>query len=139
MESSPAGPIAYFDAECVLCNAAVEFVLAHERDEQLRFAALQSPAGARALAVGGRVGAGDPATLVVEADGRAYVRSDAALRLATHLRAPWRWVVVARVVPRPVRDAVYRLVARYRHRIFGRPSACRLPSPALRARLLDGE
>ena len=56
---------------------------------------------------------------------------------AKYLRFPWWLARVGLVVPRVVRDAVYRLVARNRYRWFGRTEACRLPTPDLRARFLD--
>jgi predicted DCC family thiol-disulfide oxidoreductase YuxK len=66
------------------------------------------------------------------------VRSEAALRTVAALGGGWRLVALARVVPRAVRDAAYDVVARSRHRWFGRRVACRVPSPAERARFVDG-
>jgi predicted DCC family thiol-disulfide oxidoreductase YuxK len=40
-------------------------------------------------------------------------------------------------VPKPVRDAVYSLVARNRYRIFGKHDACFVPDAAMRARVLE--
>jgi len=68
---------------------------------------------------------------------RLSFRSDGALGVARWLRAPWSWLVVLRVVPRPLRDWIYERVARARYRIFGKLDACPLPSPAHRARFLD--
>jgi predicted DCC family thiol-disulfide oxidoreductase YuxK len=81
-------PLLLFDGECSLCSSAVQFVLRHERDQELQFAPLQSAVAQRLLSEHGL----DPAaldTLVVLADGRALVRSDAALELARHM-GPWR-------------------------------------------------
>lgn len=134
-----ANPIAYFDADCVLCNAAVDFILRWERDDAIQFAALQSGAGRSAQEEIGAATEGDPSTLIVRADGRLFLRSDAAIRLARHLRWPMRALTLARLLPRPLRDAAYRFVAARRHRWFGRPDVCRVPSPALVARLIDAE
>jgi predicted DCC family thiol-disulfide oxidoreductase YuxK len=52
----------------------------------------------------------------------------------------WRFTaLVLRLVPRPVRDFGYNIVARCRYRIFGRYDACPLPSPETRARFLDAD
>lgn len=68
--------------------------------------------------------------------GRVYKESTAALRTARYLKWPYRWSYVFIVVPRPIRDVFYRLVARNRYRWFGREDSCRVPTPELRARLL---
>jgi predicted DCC family thiol-disulfide oxidoreductase YuxK len=137
------GAVVLFDGTCNFCNGAVQFVIDHERRPDLRFASLQSDAGhailvraageqaARAIA-----GEGDPSTLVLVEGDVAYTESSGALRIVRYLRAPWRWARVFVVVPRPIRDAVYRWFARNRYRWFGRTETCRVPTPELRARFL---
>lgn len=75
-------------------------------------------------------------TFVVIADGRAYVRSDAAIRVARFLRGAWKLLGVVRIVPRSIRDYAYDVVARNRYRWFGRHDACIAPTPELRDRFL---
>lgn len=128
------GPILLFDGVCNVCNASVDLVLRRTRD--VRVGALQSPEGQALLR-----GAGlDPSALdtlvFLDADGRAHVRSDAALALVAHFDGAWPLLRVLRVVPRPIRDAAYDLVARNRVRWFGRRDACRLPTPEERERFL---
>ena len=36
------------------------------------------------------------------------------------------------IIPRPLRDAAYRIVAAVRHRIAGRSNACEIPPPEIR-------
>jgi predicted DCC family thiol-disulfide oxidoreductase YuxK len=72
-------------------------------------------------------------------DGREHVRvrSDAALAIAAYLAGPWRpLAAVARVVPRPLRDRTYDLIARHRHRILRDRSVCLVPTDQQRARFL---
>lgn len=129
------GDVLLFDGVCNLCNGAVDFVLRHERGPTLRFCALQSEAGAALLAAH-QISTGLETMVFVEASGRVSVRSTAALRAARHLRAPWSWARVFLLVPRPLRDLVYRVVARHRLRWFGVRDECRVPTPELRARFL---
>jgi len=132
------GPIVLFDGVCNLCSAAVRFLIARDPSGRLRFASLQSEAGARVLAAHGRKApVGEPDTVLLVEGGRVYERSTAALRTAAHLVAPWPLAAVFFAVPRPLRDAIYRLVARRRYRWFGRTEACWVPTTALRARFLD--
>jgi predicted DCC family thiol-disulfide oxidoreductase YuxK len=41
------------------------------------------------------------------------------------------------LVPSPLADLLYRVVARNRYRIFGRFDACQIPPPGGRERFLD--
>ncbi len=124
-----ASEIVVFDGTCNLCAGGVSFILAHERDHQLRFAAAQSGPG-RALLV--KLGL-DPqhlASFVLIKGDEAYVRSDAAIEVANHLRLPWRMLRFLHIVPRRIRDYFYDLVAQRRHRWFGTRESCFLPAPS---------
>ncbi|WP_420463629.1 thiol-disulfide oxidoreductase DCC family protein [Candidatus Palauibacter sp.] len=134
------GPIVLFDGVCNLCAGAVRFIIPRDRRGRFRFASLQSEAGRRILAhVGLALDAEDPAewSLVLVANGRGYLRSAAALRIAAGLGRGWPLVAVFLVVPAPLRDLAYRFVARNRYRWFGRKTACELPRTEESSRFLD--
>ena len=136
MQQAP-GAVLLFDGVCNLCNGTVQLILEHDAAGYFRFAPLQSAAAAALLAAHGTsLPQGDFDSVLLVEGGKVYSHSDAALRVARHLDGPLRWLWVCIVVPRPVRDAVYRLVARNRYRWFGRTETCRVPTPALRARFL---
>jgi len=119
-----ARPIVVYDGACGLCSRWVAFVLAHERTPEFDFAPFDSEVGAHALE---RAGETDSRSTVLVVDGdRVLRRSDAVLRIARSLKRPWRWVTWSAVIPRAVRDAVYRLIARHRHRIAPPNQACDL-------------
>jgi len=134
--------VVLYDGVCGLCNGVVKFLLPRDRDQRLRFAALQGVYATAALARHAVVPPpGDPESIVVieqpgTADERLYFRSEAALRIGAALPGPWRLAGLFRLVPRVVRDWVYDRVARSRYRIFGRSDACPMPTPASRARFL---
>lgn len=125
-----------FDGECNLCDWSVRFVVRHDPRGRFRLAALQSPAGRRLLAERGVDPRGIDSVVLIEGE-RWYARSDAALRIARGLAGPWPLLSALRIVPRPLRDWAYDVVARNRFRWFGRRDACLLPTPALRERFLD--
>ncbi len=131
-----ANNIVVFDGVCSLCVRSVRFILAHERDATLRFAPLQSAAGARLMRQFG-FEPDNAKTFVLIADNKAYVKSDAAIRIARYFRGAWRLLAVVRLVPRPLRDWVYDSVARNRYHWFGRLDACVVPSPELKARFIE--
>ena len=135
-------PIVFYDGVCGLCNRLVQFLLKHDREGRLRFASLQSDLAAKVL---GRHGF-DPKDLdtvhVVEnydqPDERVLQRSDAILRAGRELGGFWSASSsIGKVVPRPLRDFVYRLVATNRYRMFGKFDTCMLPDPSQRSRFLD--
>jgi predicted DCC family thiol-disulfide oxidoreductase YuxK len=130
------GDAILFDGVCNLCERWVQFVIRRDRAGRYRFAALQSQVGAR-LAADHGIDAGAMASLVLLENGRAYHRSDAALRVARRLDGGWPLLSVLRVVPRFIRDAAYDWIAANRYRWFGRKDACMVPTPELRARFLD--
>src|SRR3954468_13468896 len=106
MEMETAHPIVLFDGVCNLCNGAVQFILRRDPAERFRFASLQSPAGE---ALQTRLGI-DPKALdsIVLVEGeRWYRESDAALRIAAGLSGPWKVAALLRLMPRPLRDALY--------------------------------
>jgi predicted DCC family thiol-disulfide oxidoreductase YuxK len=117
----------------------VRFIIQRDPRAHFRFASLQSDAARRICAEHGipAPASSEPDSIVVIADGRALERSDAALAIAAQLPFPWRMLGVLRVLPRVLRDWAYRLVARNRHRWFGRTETCMVPTPELRARFID--
>ena len=118
--------ILFFDGYCGLCNASVQFVLQHEKSAQLTFAALQSSFATERL----RALQPLPDSLVLYANGIYYTESDAALRLCKYMKWYLRWLLVFLVVPRIVRNGVYRWVAKKRYNWFGRTVYCRVNSAA---------
>jgi len=134
-EAVPHEPVVLYDGECGLCHRSVKFILRHEADHELRFAPLQGELAATLRARHPNIPA-NLDTVVLVANGRAYLRSKAFLHVAKHLRAPWRWAYAWRWMPGFVLDLAYRVIARIRYRVWGKVDACELPSPEQRARFL---
>jgi predicted DCC family thiol-disulfide oxidoreductase YuxK len=132
---SEAHPIVLFDGVCNLCSGAVQFIIRRDPAGRFRFASLQSPLGEELLARFGIDRDVTDSVILVEGD-RCYQESDAALRVARGMKGAWKALAALRLIPRPLRDAVYRLVARNRYRWFGRQETCWLPTPELRGRFL---
>jgi predicted DCC family thiol-disulfide oxidoreductase YuxK len=136
---SPSPNLVLYDGVCGLCNKLVRFLLRADRRNVLCFAPLQGPTAARLAERHGF--ALDVKTMVYVRhfglkDERAYLRSDAVLRVLGDVGGVWWLLSGLRVVPRFLRDPVYEFVARNRYRWFGKYDSCPLPSPDQRARFL---
>jgi predicted DCC family thiol-disulfide oxidoreductase YuxK len=126
--------IILFDGTCAFCERSVRFIAARDNG-YFRFGASQNPEGQALLAQHGTSREAAKSLILID-DGQIYLRSTAVLRVAGHMTAPWRYARVFLLVPRPIRDAVYRVVAAIRHRIAGQSNACEIPPPEIRARLI---
>ena len=130
------GPVILFDGVCNFCAWSVRFVIARDPRGLFRFASLQSETGRLLLREHGLDEKAMDSFVLVEGSS-AWRESEAALRVCKYLRVPWRFLAVFLVLPRFLRDPVYRLIARNRYRWFGKSDTCLVPSPELRSRFLD--
>jgi predicted DCC family thiol-disulfide oxidoreductase YuxK len=131
---SASAPVVLYDGLCGLCDRWVQWVLRRDPGGVFRFAPLQSAAAARLLGEGR---ASLPDSIVLLDGEGVHTESEAVLRIARRLGRLGLLRAAAVVVPKALRDGVYRLVARNRARIFGRLPACRVPTPAERSRFLS--
>ena len=159
-----AHPVLLFDGICNLCNWAVEFTIARDAGGYIRFASLQSKTAWQLLSryalatekgvaadFAARFGAGLSAestddassntlrSVVLIERGEIYTESTAILRLLRYLRMPWPVLSALQVIPRPLRDAMYRFIAKQRYHWFGKRAACKVPSADVAIRFLDRE
>ena len=129
--------IVLFDGVCNVCNDSVKFILARDPAGYFRFASLQSEVAKRLLSPFGLAEMPLHTMALIEG-GRIYLKSSAVLRVARRLGAGWPLFSFGlRLVPRPVRDAVYSFLVRHRYRWFGKSEQCLVPTPAVRERFLD--
>jgi predicted DCC family thiol-disulfide oxidoreductase YuxK len=128
-------PIVLFDGVCNLCEWFVRFVIRRDHRGRFRFASLQSEVAAGLLDPHPEARGTD--SIVLLEGGRAHVKSAAALRILRGLGGAWTLFYALWLVPRPIRDVVYDLVARHRYRWFGRRDTCLIPTPDDRARFID--
>jgi predicted DCC family thiol-disulfide oxidoreductase YuxK len=135
MSNWPDDDVILYDGVCVFCSRWVRFVAARDHERRFRFTAIQSPYGTR-LAHAFGIDADDPDTNAVVHGGIARFKSDAALTVLSNLPG-WRWARVLFAVPKPLRDAVYNLVARNRYRIFGKYESCFVPDAEMKARVME--
>ena len=128
-------PILLFDGHCNLCNAWVQFIVKRNPAKTIRFASLQSNAG-RALLAEHKIAQDYLDSLVLIEEERFSVSSSAALRTLSYLSTWESRLKLLLIVPRPIRDLIYRFIARYRYKWFGRREQCMIPTAELNERFL---
>ena len=124
-------PIVVFDGYCALCTGCARFVLRHDPAAKFRLLAAQSTLG-HALYEHYGLDPQDDETTILIADGIAWFKSEAAIRIAESLGWPWSVIGCLRVCPRSARDVAYDVIARNRLRLFGRRTSCYAPAAGAR-------
>ena len=125
-----------FDGICNLCNRSVLFIISHDPDAHFSFASLQSGAGQHIL-TDFDLPTADFDSFVYINDRKVYSRSTAALHVLKDLGGLWRIIYVFIIIPRPLRDFIYDLIAKYRYKLFGKRNSCMIPTPELMKRFLE--
>jgi predicted DCC family thiol-disulfide oxidoreductase YuxK len=138
---STSKPIVLYDGVCGLCNRLNQFLLKRDPDDRFRFASLQSDFAAALLKRHGR-DPGDLDTFYVainygQPGERLLARSDGVIYMLAQLKGLWSWARAGKVLPRVLRDGIYKVIARYRYRVFGKHETCLLPDPRHRHKFVD--
>lgn len=126
--------IVLFDGVCNLCTGSVLFILKRDKKDYFRFVSLQSEAAQKLLA--GTTLTQDLDTFVLVENGVIYNRSTAALRVARKLSGLWPLLYVFIIVPKFIRDGVYRFISANRYKWFGKKDSCMIPTPELRQKFI---
>ena len=135
---TPVETVLLYDGVCGFCNRSVQTIIHHDRGE-MRFAALQSEYGKAVIARNPQLQNVDSLVFVERVNGeeKVWTHSTGALRIAAYLGGAWKLSLIAYAIPRPLRDVLYNLFARYRYRLFGKYESCPVPSQEIRNRFLD--
>lgn len=123
-----------FDGDCNFCNRSVQFILKRDTQSLFSFASLQSDSGQKF-----KQRLGVPAhldSMILICENKWYAKSSAALRIAKHLKGVWKLTYFFLLIPKPIRDFVYDIVAKNRHRLFKETSSCTLPKEGVKNRFL---
>ncbi|MFT5641825.1 MAG: putative DCC family thiol-disulfide oxidoreductase YuxK [Cyclobacteriaceae bacterium] len=127
--------IIFFDGICNLCNGAVDLILKKDQAKIFYFSSLQSDFANKFLSQYGYNNE-DLDTILYFSKGAVYSKSTAVLKIASHLSF-YRNFYFLRIIPAPLRDFFYVLIANSRYSIFGKKNTCRLPTQEERERFLD--
>lgn len=127
--------IVLFDGVCNLCNGFVNFLIDRDHQDRFRFGSLQSD-NVRELLLPFHYSSQEISTVVLIQDNVLYTQSTAVLRICRLLPGAWPLLYGFIIIPRPLRDFIYNLVAKNRYKIFGRQDTCRIPTPELQSKFV---
>ena len=131
----PGNDIVLFDGVCNLCNGLVRFIIKRDRTGKFKFASLQSKIG-RIWLTHFSLAENEFESFVLIKGNKYYLKSAAVLNLLWELGGIWKCFYVFVLVPRPVRDFLYDLIAKSRYKIFGKRDVCMVPTSELEERFL---
>jgi len=126
----------FFDGVCTLCNRSVNFLISKDKKEVLKFASLQSEYAQNTIPKE-LLNRENLDTIIVYSDGQFYDRSNAVLKLCKILGGGFYVFLIGYLIPRFIRDGLYRFIANNRYRWFGKKLQCRIPTVDLKDRFLD--
>lgn len=127
--------IILFDGVCNLCNSSVNFIIDRDKKNIFKFAALQSETGQKFLNKFG-MDQNDFDSVVLVDENKFYSKSSAALKIVKEFPFLWKALYIFIIIPPPLRNFFYDLVAKNRYRWFGKKDSCRMPSPELKNKFL---
>ncbi|MGD9488936.1 MAG: thiol-disulfide oxidoreductase DCC family protein [Calditrichaceae bacterium] len=119
-------PIVLYDGICKLCNGSVQFIIKRDSAKKFRFAHLGTDKAKEILKLSG-IPEHYTHSIVLYNQGRTFIRSSAALRIAKELDGLWPVLYVFILIPGIIRDWVYDLIAGHRYRWFGKFESCPVP------------
>jgi len=127
-------PVIFFDDVCGMCNGFVNLLLRIDHQQRFLFAPLRGETASKLLPPL----PDDPTkwSMVYVDESGIHDQSDASLEVYRRLGGFWWLLSLARLVPRVIRNPVYRVIARNRYRWFGKRDTCRIPSAEERTRFL---
>ena len=126
--------IIVFDGVCNYCNRIVQIIIRHDPSAQIHFAAQQSEAGEK-LMKDFAIKENSNSVLFVM-DGLVYYQSDAVIEIAKLLKGWPSLFKYSIIVPRFIRNAIYKLIAANRYSIFGKQAQCMVPKEEDKGRFL---
>ncbi|MBF0598081.1 thiol-disulfide oxidoreductase DCC family protein [Faecalibacter rhinopitheci] len=128
--------IIFFDGVCNLCNSTVQFIIENDSQNKFHFSSLQSNFGQKFLEENNLKTENFDSIILLE-NNEIYQKSDAAIKIASHLDSPYNYLKLFSILPKFIRDFFYSIVAKNRYRIFGKKESCWIPTAELRSKFLE--
>lgn len=126
--------IIFFDGVCNLCNKTVDFFITKDQARKFRYAPLQGRSASEYI---GKTATRDLNSVVLYYEGKSYYKSKAIFKALWILGLPYSLLAIFSMIPTPISDYFYDLIAKNRYRLFGKENTCRIPTPEEKSLFLD--
>lgn len=125
-----------FDGVCNFCDQTIQKVIKADTKNVFVFASLQSDFGQQILQYLGVNKQTD--SIVLYQPGVAYyVESDAVIHIAKKLSGWCPLIQIGQILPKPIRNHIYKYVAKNRYKWYGKKDECMIPSAETRSKFLS--
>lgn len=126
--------IILFDGTCQLCNRSVQFIIKRDPTGIFKFASLHSEVGKQFIDY--YQIPQDIDSLILISQNKYVAKSTAALLICKQLTGIWKFLYIFIIIPRPIRDLAYQIIAKNRYRLFGKHTQCIIPTHDIKKRFL---
>ena len=128
-------PVIIFDGICNLCCGWIQYLIRIDKTMKFRFVSIQSERGQKLLNV---IHENDKMTesIIYLKENKSFRESSAVLEILTDIGGVWKLIAVLKLIPKPIRNKLYQLIAKKRYHYFGKRTTCLLPSPENKKRFL---
>tara|TARA_Y100001968_G_C19213498_1_gene645960 strand:+ start:355 stop:768 length:414 start_codon:yes stop_codon:yes gene_type:complete len=130
------GHIILFDGICNLCVWSIRFIIRRDVNNIFKFVSLQSQLGKDLLGKH-QIDWKKNDSIIVVSENNVRFKSSAVLYILSQLNTYWRWLVIFYIIPYPIRDMLYVLVAKTRYLFFGKRDKCMLPDDNIKSKFLS--
>lgn len=125
-----------FDGVCNLCNASINYVIKHDKNNHFLFGALQSDIGQEIIKKF-NIDTKKTDSIILYANNNVSYKSSAALKIAGKLGFPQNLITVFFIIPPFIRNWGYDIIAKNRYKWFGKQDSCMIPTAELKARFVN--
>ena len=129
--------IVLFDGVCNLCDASVQFIIRHDKNDVFRYATLQRVTGTEIQRIHNIDTSKLDSIILYTPEMEVFYKSTAALKIAKKLKFPISILSVGLLLPRFIRDKIYNYIAKNRYQWYGKKEECMIPTPELKSKFLD--
>ena len=136
MSSNDLKKIILFDGVCNLCSKSVNFIIKYDKADHFRFASIQSKEGKKIIKKY-LIDINKNDSIVLIANERISYRSNAVFTILFYLKTIWRILLIFSVLPSPIRDLFYKVIAKSRYKVFGKNYICMMPNEDIKSKFLS--
>lgn len=127
--------IVLFDGVCNLCNSSIQFIIERDKENKFKFASLQSEFGQEFLKKN-QLNTNEFNSIILVDGSEYFTESTAAIKIGQELKG-LKWLKILLILPKFLRDFVYKIISKNRYKWFGKQDNCWLPTPELKEKFLS--